>query len=404
MAHENFSFRKTHECSGGRARCGILTTPHGKIHTPNFVFCGTKGAMKSISTADLRATDAEVMLSNTYHMMLQPGADMVVKNGGLHKMLGWEMPMLTDSGGFQIFSLGHGGVANEIKGRRNFSHHCKRTLLEITEEGASFRSYIDGTKHMLTPEISVQVQRKLGADLILAFDECTPFHSSRDYTARAMERSHRWELRSLDEFAKCNDGSQALYGIVQGGIYEDLRKESANFVSQNDFFGQAIGGSLGGTKEQMHEIVAMVSKFVDCSRPTHLLGIGGIGDIWNGVKNGIDTFDCVHPTRLARHGGALCVPFLNTGGEFININNASFRGDISPIDDNCDCYCCRNFSKSYIHHLFKAREMLGGQLLTVHNVRFMVRLMATIRRSIENETFIDEYRKWTALNFKNCQN
>ena len=394
MAVGDFAFEITHRDGGSRARRGILTTPHGKIHTPNFVFCGTKGAMKSISTADLSATGAEIMLSNTYHLMLQPGADIVALNGGLHKMLGWHGPMLTDSGGFQIFSLGHGGVANEIKGRRNFSPHCNKTLLKITEEGAFFRSYVDGTKHLLTPEMSIRVQKKLGADLVLSFDECTPFHVSKDYTARSMARSHRWELRSLAEFKNFADGAQALYGIVHGGIYEDLRRESADFVAGNDFFGQAIGGSLGETRERMHEIVAMACGFIDRLRPTHLLGIGGIADIWNGVKHGIDTFDCVHPTRLARHGGALCMPFLNGGREFINLNNATFREDTSPIDGSCDCYCCRNFSRSYIYHLFRAKEMLGGQLLTIHNARFMVRLMATIRQSIADGTFLDECKTW----------
>ncbi|MDR1233256.1 MAG: tRNA guanosine(34) transglycosylase Tgt [Puniceicoccales bacterium] len=397
MEAGTFAFRITHGCKSTMARRGILSTPHGIINTPNFIFCATKGAMKSLSTADLKATGAEIMLSNTYHLMLQPGADIVAKHGGLHKMLNWNNPMLTDSGGFQVFSLGHGGVANEIKGRRNFPSHCNRTLLKITEEGALFRSYIDGTKHWLTPEISIQVQKKLGADIILALDECTPFHADRKYTASSMDRSHRWELRSLAEFKKTDNVQQALYGIVQGGIYEDLRRVSTDFVANNDFFGQAIGGSLGGTNSQMHEVVEMIGQLIDHARPVHLLGIGGIVDIWNGVKNGIDTFDCVYPTRLARHGGALCVPFLHGGKEFINLNNSCCREDVSPIDDTCDCYCCRNFSRSYVHHLFKAKEMLGGQLLTIHNARFMVRLMETIRRSIENEAFRDEFKKWTTF-------
>jgi queuine tRNA-ribosyltransferase len=351
--------------------------------------------MKSISTVDLAATGAEVMLSNTYHLMLQPGADIVAKNGGLHRMLNWNGPMLTDSGGFQIFSLGYGGVANEIKGRRNFPTQRSGTLMKITEDGAFFRSYIDGSGHCLTPETSIRVQQKLGADLILAFDECTPFHVPRDYTALSMDRSHRWALRSLAEFKNFGGESQALYGIIQGGIYEDLRRESAEFIAQHDFFGQAIGGSLGGTKEQMHAIVEMIGNFMDRRLPTHLLGIGGISDIWNGVKNGFDTFDCVHPTRLARHGGALCVPFLNGGAESINLNNSRFRDDVFPIDGDCDCHCCKHFSRSYIHHLLKAREMLGGQLLTIHNARFMIRLMAEIRQSIEGGTFGDAHAKWT---------
>jgi queuine tRNA-ribosyltransferase len=351
--------------------------------------------MKSISPADLLATGAEIMLSNTYHLMLQPGAEIVERNGGLQSMLGWRKPMMTDSGGFQIFSLGHGGVANEIKGRRSQMPSSPKTLLKITENGALFRSYVDGAKHWLTPETSIATQKKLGADIVLTFDECTPFHVSRDYTARSMERSHRWAIRSLAEFQKIGNSEpgQALYGIVQGGIYADLREESAKFISQNDFFGQAIGGSLGGSVEQMRDVIKSTCEFICSTRPTHLLGIGGIGDIWHGVRNGIDTFDCVHPTRLARHGGALCNPLSSGGREWLNINNAQFRWDTSPLDEHCDCYCCKNFSRSYLHHLFKAGETLGGQLLTMHNARFMVRLMEIIRNSIAGGTFSTDCEK-----------
>lgn len=339
--------------------------------------------MKAITTQQLADVGAEIMLSNTYHLYLQPGADVVAENGGLHNMMGWQRPMLTDSGGFQIFSLGHGCVANEIKGRRNFGKHTKKTLLKITENGAFFKSYIDGSQHCITPEISIITQKKLGADIILAFDECTPFHVSEKYTERSMERSHRWEMRSLREFERLNDGnSQALYGIIQGGIYPSFRERSVAFVSENNFFGQAIGGSLGGSKEQMHDVVECVCSFIKNDRPTHLLGIGGMSDIVNGVKNGIDTFDCVHPTRLARHGGALVDPKLNGDKESIDITNACFKHDLNPISDFCDCYCCRNFSRSYIHYLFKAKEPLGGQLLTIHNARFMVRFMQNIREQI----------------------
>ena len=381
--YQNFSFKINHRSLISKARCGQLITPHGVVNTPNFVFCGTKGAMNAITTAQLEETGAEIMLSNTYHLYLQPGADIVAENGGLHKMLGWNGPMLTDSGGFQIFSLGYGNIADEIKGRRVFSEKNKKTLLKITEEGAVFRSYIDGSIHCLTPEVSVQAQKKIGADIILAFDECTPFHAERDYTAFATDRSHRWEARSLREFEKINDGTQALYGIVQGGIYDDLRQESVQFVSENNFFGQAIVGSLGGTKEQMHGIVGMVCDRITNDRPTHLLGIGGVSDIINGVKNGIDTFDCVHPTRLARHGGALVDPEYN-GQESLNINNARFKHDLNPISNDCDCYCCQNFSRSYVHHLFKAKEDLGGQLLTIHNARFMVKIFQGIRNLISS--------------------
>lgn len=380
--YPKFRFDIIKKSSISKARCGQIITPHGIINTPNFVFCGTKGAMKAITTAELSDTGAEIMLSNTYHLYLQPGADIVAENGGLHKMMGWNKPMLTDSGGFQIFSLGHGCVANEIKGKRNCGGTYKKTLLKITENGAIFKSYLDGSQHCLTPEISIKTQKKLGADIILAFDECTPFHVSKKYTENSMERSHRWEIRSLQEFEQSNDETQSLYGIIQGGIYEDLRERSTSFVSENNFFGQAIGGSLGGSKEQMHDIVSYVCSFLHNNRPTHLLGIGGLSDIINGVKNGIDTFDCVHPTRLARHGGALVRPELNDGQESIDITNSQFKHDLQPISKFCNCYCCRNFSRSYIHYLFKAKETLGGQLLTIHNARFMVQFMQDIREKI----------------------
>jgi queuine tRNA-ribosyltransferase len=338
--------------------------------------------MKAITTEQLAAIGAEIMLSNTYHLYLQPGAEVVAENGGLHRMIGWNKPMLTDSGGFQIFSLGCGCVADEVKGRRSFSGARRKTLLKVAEEGAYFRSYVDGSSHCISPEISIQIQKKLGADIVLAFDECTPFHTTRDYTANSMDRSHRWEMRSLREFRKLSDGTQALYGIIQGGIYDDLRRESVQFVSNNDFFGQAIGGSLGGTREQMQGIVANVCGYIKNERPTHLLGIGGVSDILNGIKNGIDTFDCVHPTRLARHGGALVDPIASGGRESININNSQFTHDIEPISSACTCYCCRNFSKSYIHHLFKAKESVGGQLLTIHNAHFMVNFMKQVREMI----------------------
>jgi queuine tRNA-ribosyltransferase len=335
--------------------------------------------MKAITTQQLEATGAEVMLSNAYHLYLQPSADVISSNGGLHKMIGWNRPMFTDSGGFQIFSLGHGCVADEIKRHRNFPNSKGKILLKITEDGAHFRSYVDGHMHLISPEISMQTQKKIGADITLAFDECTPFHVEREYTARAMERSHRWEMRSFAEFDRLNDETQALYGIIQGGIYDDLRMRSAEFVSNNNFFGQAIGGSLGSTKEQMHTIVAHTCACMDNNRPTHLLGIGGISDIVNGVRNGIDTFDCVHPTRLARHGGALVDSETGEGREFININNSRFKYDTTPVSDTCSCYCCKNFSKSYVHYLFKSEKTIGGQLLTIHNVRFMVDFMGRIR-------------------------
>ena len=373
-----FGFEITHRSGGSRV--GILSTPHGEVETPNFIFCGTSGAIKGVTMDQVIGAGANFVLGNTYHLWLQPGPDVVEKNGGLHKFVGWNGPMLTDSGGFQIFSLGHGGVVDEIKGAKRIN--SRKSLSKITEEGAFFKSYINGQNCLLTPERSVMIQQKLGADIILPLDECTPFHMTRDETAFSMERSHRWELRSLNHFFQNYKSSQRMYGIVQGGIYEDLRQISADFVNSNNFFGNAVGGTLGGSKDQMYEVVSMTMQKLNKNRPTHLLGIGGLNDILVGVKCGIDTFDCVHPTRIARHG---CALFLgeNNGKDHINIKNKQYKEDFSPIDEQCNCYTCRNFTKAYIHHLFKANETTGGQLLTIHNIHFMSQFMHSIRQNIK---------------------
>ena len=388
--YPNFSF--TVVSKRDRARCGVLHTPHGDIQTPAFIFCGTRASVKGIWPQQLKNAKTQIILSNTYHLFLNPGGEFVKKMGGLHKLMGWDGPMLTDSGGFQIFSFGHGTVANEIKGKRS----GEVSLVSITDEGAKFRSYWDGSYKLLTPEISIQTQCDLGVDLIVTLDECTPFHSSRKYTERSLKRSHAWELRSLEQFKKLNDGKQAIYGIIQGGVYPDLRKEAGEFVSSHDFFGTAIGGTLGQTKEQMHEVVDMAFQSLDISRPIHLLGIGGISDIFNGVMLGIDTFDCVHPTRIARHGGALVDPKYreNKDREHINLKNSRYQYDESPIEEECDCECCRNFSRAYLHYLLKAREMLALEAISLHNIRFMNRLMERIRDSIHNDTFDELKRYW----------
>jgi queuine tRNA-ribosyltransferase len=361
-----------------RARLGKITTPHGVIETPAFIFCATKAAIKGLTPEQMREAGTQVILSNTYHLMLQPGSEIVATHGGLHNFMGWNGPMLTDSGGFQIFSLGHGSVAQEIKGKRLGLEPRKKTLLDITENGAVFKSYIDGSKHLLTPEKSIQVQRDLGADLIVVLDECTPFYVDKEYTRNSMELSHRWATRSMEEFKRYDNGKQALYGIIQGGVYEDLRKEGCDFVNSQGFFGHAVGGSLGATKEQMAEVVSFTLPKLDPSRPIHLLGIGGIEDIVLGVEAGIDTFDCVHPTRVARHGGAL-ITGGDEGRDHINLRNSRYRLDKKPLEDGCTCSTCKNFSRSYIHHLLKAQEVLAIALITMHNVRFMNRLMEGIR-------------------------
>ena len=391
--YSNFSFQLHARDPASRARCGTLSTPHGSLDTPNFIFCGTKAAIKGLTIAQMREAGADFILSNTYHLMIQPGAELVEKMGGLHEFTGWDGPMLTDSGGFQIFSMGHGSVADEIKGRRTGSGERQKSLMKITEEGAAFRSYLDGAKLFLSPERSIDIQRRLGADFILQLDECTAFHVDREYTARSMAMSHRWGDRSLAEFVRGDDGRQALYGIVQGGVYPDLRVESSSYTRDRPFFGTAIGGSLGGDKSQMYEVVAMCMPHIHPDRPVHLLGIGGIGDVFSGVRNGIDTFDCVSPTRIARHGWALAE---GAPGERLNLRNARYREDSGPLDERCTCYACATFSRAYLHHLIKVGEMTGMVLLSIHNVATMVRLMRDVRTGISTGTLDEVEKRWRA--------
>lgn len=383
----------------GCARVGEITTPHGIIHTPCFFFCATQGTLKGIATPLLKEHATPVLLANTYHLMLQPGADLVQNLGGLHKFMHWDGPIFTDSGGYQIFSLHHGSVAEEIKGKRRLGLGHKP--VRITEEGALFTSHRDGSRHMLTPEKSIEVQYKLGADLICVLDECTPLHMSRQETHDSMERSHRWEIRSLEAFQKY-DSPQGLYGIVQGGIYPDLRRQSAEFVASQPFFGHAIGGSLGASKTQMMEVVSMALDYEPLRhKPIHLLGIGGVADVFAGVALGIDTFDCVLPTRLGRHGGALVQAHYWDDAqenwharEHINLWRACFREDPRPIDSQCPCVTCRSYSRAYLHHLLKAKEILALTALTIHNVCFMNRLMADIRHSIQHSDLHGARQRW----------
>lgn len=386
-----FAFEITHKDPGSYARTGLLTTPHGTIETPNFIFCGTKASVKGLSPATLKEEGADIILSNTYHLMLSPGPDLIAEMGGLHKFMNWDGPMFTDSGGFQIFSLGHGSVADEIKGKANRIR--EKSVVKITEEGAHFRSYLDGKKFFLTPEASIDIQRKLGADLIVQLDECTPFHVDKDYTARSMEMSMRWGDRSLAEWKRQDDGKQRMYGIVQGGVYPDLRKESCEWTADRDFFATAIGGSLGAHKEQMYEVVAMCAPMIHPTRPVHLLGIGTFIDIFTNVKSGIDTFDCVSPTRIARHGWAMV---KGAPKERMNIRNAGFARDPRPVDETCSCHACKNHSRSYIHHLFRVGELLGMHLLSIHNVATMTRLLRDVRKGINTGTLDQIKKEWIA--------
>lgn len=383
-----FNFEITHHDKTG-ARAGKLTTPHGTIETPNYIFCGTKAAIKNVNPAQLKEIQTDIILSNTYHLMLQPGADLVERAGGLHKFMNWNGPMLTDSGGFQVFSLGHGSCADEIKGRNK--GHDNKSLVQITEEGCVFRSHINGQKIKLTPEDSMDIQRKLGADLLMQFDECTPYHVTKDYTARSMEMSIRWGDRSLAQFERHNNGSQALYGIVQGGVYGDLRRYSAEYTKDRPFFGTAIGGCLGGTDEEMHTTVAAAAPYIHPERPVHFLGIGRLRDVFKFIRLGIDTFDCVIPTRLARHGTAF---MKHQKGETINLKNAKYRDDHTPLDPENGISASTDYTKAYIHHLLKANELLAIQILAMHNMGLINRMMREIRAAIKAGTLDSLEKEW----------
>jgi queuine tRNA-ribosyltransferase len=399
--YHNFKFEILKK---GTGRCGVITTPHGQIETPAFIFCATKGVMKGATTQQMEEANTQVILSNTYHGFIRPGSEKIKSMGGLHGMMRWKRPMFSDSGGYQIFSMGYGSVhndigsKNEIKGNQNVS--WKPTLKKIDDEGATFQSYFDKSTKTLTPEISIQVQRDLGADIILVFDECTPYNVTRQYTEQSMHRSHRWAIRCLDEFTKHNDGTQALYGIVQGSVYKDLRDTSIEFNNSNDFFGVAVGGSLGDSKEMMYDTVNYVMKGLRKDRPVHLLGIGGIGDIFNGVRAGVDTFDCVHPTRIARHGCALVKPKFwgdfkdSKKNEHADLTKNRYAID-RVIDEECECSTCKDgYTMMYLNYLFKIGETTCGVLVTIHNVHFMNKLMERIRNAIMEDRLDEEEKSW----------
>jgi queuine tRNA-ribosyltransferase len=401
-----FSFNVTHTDSSTGARTAELVTPHGVLETPNFIFCATKAAIKGLSMEAMKRAGTGIILSNTYHLMVQPGADTVEKLGGLHRMTTWDKPMLTDSGGYQIFSMAGAG-AEELQGRGRTQR--PNTVLKIEEEGVRFRSYLDGQEIRLTPESSMHIQGQLGADLIMAFDECTALAHSRDYTANSMERTHRWAKRCIAELERIENAravvpgaaatgtertaQQAMYGIIQGGIYRDLREQAADFITQQNFFGTAFGGCYGKTKNDLYEMLGWVSAYLKKPRPVHLLGIGDIGDIFKGVRAGIDTFDCVQPTRLGRHGFAL-MPQEENGR--INLRNARFAGDPSPLDPENHHPHTAHYTRGYIHHLIKAEELLGIQILVEHNVAVMNRLMRDVRAGIKAGTLNDVEKRWTA--------
>ena len=348
-----------------KARRGRVNTPHGPIETPVFMPVGTAGTVKAMKPEEVRDMGAQIILGNTSHLYLRPGHEVVKAAGGLHKFMNWERAILTDSGGFQVFSLG--------------------AMRKISEEGVEFRSHIDGSKHMLSPEKSMEIQNALGSDIMMAFDECAPYPADRNYVKNSLERTTRW-LKRCKEYHK-NTEQQSLFGIMQGGMYKDLRKQSAEEIVELDLPGYAIGGlSVGEPKEIMYEVMDDCVDYLPADKPRYLMGVGSPDCLFEGVERGIDMFDCVLPTRIARHGMAM------TSQGRVNIKNAKYERDFTPLDPNCDCYTCRNYSKAYLRHLFKSDEILSSMLMTTHNLHFLVNTMAGIRKAIEEDRFL-EYKK-----------
>jgi len=367
----------------GAARAGVLHTPHGPVRTPAFIPLATKGTVRSLESREVAALGYELILGNTYHLFVSPGPDRIAAAGGLHGFMGWEGALITDSGGFQVFSLAHGGVADEVKGKGRPGGE-RGSVVSIGEEGVRFRSYRDGRALFLSPEISMEVQAKLGADIALVFDECTPYHADRDYTARSMERTHRWLDRCLAWHGEHGPARQAVFGIVQGGVHEDLRRESARAVAEAGVDGIAIGGTLGRDKEEMRGVLELTAPLLPEHAPKHLLGIGDVDDLLAGIALGLDVFDCAIPTRLARHGTAL-VP--DAENRFRLDLRKDWTGDRDPIADGCPCPACRRHDRDYLSYLSRAEELTAVRLLCLHNLTFMHELVSHARIAIEHGDF-----------------
>lgn len=356
-------------CPETGARAGIIHTPHGSFETPIFMPVGTQASVKTMAPEELKAMGAGIILSNTYHLFLRPGSDLIREAGGLHKFMNWDRAILTDSGGFQVFSLG--------------------ATRKIAEEGVTFKSYIDGAKKFLSPEISMKAQMDFGSDIVMAFDECIPYPADYDYAKKSTERTLRW-LKRCKEALTTTD-TQGLFGIVQGGMYEDLRKTCAAQLVDLDLPGYAIGGlSVGEAKDLMYEVLDYTTAALPENKPRYLMGVGTPDCLAEGVKRGIDMFDCVFPSRVARNGTA-----MTWHGRMI-MKNAEFERDFSPIDEECGCYACRNYSRAYIRHLLKANEIFGLRLMTIHNLHFLIDFMKKMRRSIMQDRFPQFYRDFTA--------
>ena len=385
-----------------KARAGVLRTAHGEVRTPAFVPLATKATVKGLLPGEVAALGYEMVLGNTFHLLLNPGPELIERFGGIARFMRWDGPVITDSGGFQVFSMGHGTVAEEIKGRaRGGTSDGAGAILEIGEEGVRFRSYVDGRERFLSPEGSMETQAALGSDIALVFDECTPFHVDREYTQRSTERTHRWLKRCLDWHAEHGSGQQLVYGIVQGGVYEDMRRESARTVAESGSGGIAIGGSLGAEKAQMYEVVGWAMRELGGEhehKPRHLLGIGEVDDLIRGVELGIDTFDCAMPTRLGRHGTAL-VPEPENRWR-VDLKKARWREADEPLLEGCECPACGGgYSRAYLSYLARAGELTGARLLTLHNLAFLARLMKDLRAGILDGDLESVAGAWRAGEF-----
>src|SRR5579862_4438963 len=368
-----FAFERIHTSKKSRARVGKIHTPHGIIDTPNFVGVGTNGTLKALDNHAVHRIGLQLMFCNTYHLLVQPGTHVVKHAGGLHRYINRSLPIITDSGGFQVFSLAYGSVADELKskGSKKQGGH----VLKINEEGVLFRSYRDGAKIHLTPESSIAAQKELGADIIISFDELPPYHIAQHELKKSLDRTHRWEERSLIAH-KANPQQQALYAVIHGGVYPVLRKESCDFLTPLDFDGFAIGRSMGKTKHEMHTMLSTMMPYLPTEKPNHLLGIGDLESLHLTIPLGIDTFDSSYPTRAARHG-----ILLTENGPLKITKNSHALAHHAP-ERGCTCPTCENFTLAYLHHLFKANELTGMSLATTHNLHFMVAFMQTIREKI----------------------
>lgn len=416
-----FSYTQGIKDIHSHARLGQIITPHGIINTPAFVPVGTQATVKSLTPDELHDLGVELFFVNTYHTYLRPNLDVIKKSGGLHKFMGWDGPIITDSGGFQVFSLGGKKLMNvaisesAVLDHDRFAKRSSRSddaarqvflddykpvgeLVKIDEDGVTFTSHWDGTTHRFTPESSMQYQWTLGSDIHIAFDECTPYPATVTYAREALDRTHRWALRSLAEHVRLSQQSspyQALYGVVQGSVYEDLRKESAQYICSLDTDGIAIGGvSVGESKEEMKHVLDWVMPILPDSKPRHLLGVGEIDDIFVLIEHGVDTFDCVQPTRLARMGRLYVSPKKGSHVYDTDITKVLYKEDVRPIESGCTCYTCTHFSRAYIHHLFRVHELLGYRLASIHNIHFINTLVIDIRNAITDGSFLELKARW----------